>query len=320
MSVTVFVAIVGGVFALLLLGIGIYVTTRSERSLVEDRLEHFLEDELEFAQEGESSALVTDWLTVQVERTSWGDRISKNLAQADVKLKVGEYVALHIIAAAGVGALAWFIGGMDFISGIIGMVIGFFIPRTFLKRSQAKRLKTFSSQLPDMLNLVVNGLRAGFSTMQALEAVSREMPSPINVEFRRVVQEMQLGVSMENSLANLLRRIPSDDLDLVITAINVQREVGGNLAEILETISHTIRERIKIKGDIQVLVSQVIYSGRFLSILPLILSCILYLVNKPYISMFGAEPKICGICMVSLAAGMVIAGYIAMNKIADIEV
>ena len=106
-----------------------------------------------------------------------------------------------------------------------------------MKNLQAKRLLKFDDQLPDMLNLMVNGLRAGYSTMQAMEAVSKELPPPICDEFRRVVQEMQLGVSMEKALDNLLRRIPSDDLDLVITAINVQREVGGNLAEILDTIS-----------------------------------------------------------------------------------
>src|SRR5690606_32712742 len=111
-------------------------------------------------------------------------------------------------------------------------------------------LQHFNDQLADMLNLMVNGLRAGYSTMQAMEAVSREMPAPISDEFRRVVQEMQLGISMEVALDNLLRRIPSDDLDLVITAINVQREVGGNLAEIMDTISYTIRERVRVKGEI----------------------------------------------------------------------
>ncbi len=134
-----------------------------------------------------------------------------------------------------------------------------------LKRQQAKRLQRFEGQLADMLNLMVNGLRAGYSTMQAMESVSKELPSPISDEFRRVVQEMQIGLSMMESLGNLLRRIPSPDLDLVITALNVQRDVGGNLAEILDTISYTIRERVRIKGEIRVLISQVLYSGRFLS-------------------------------------------------------
>ena len=157
--------------------------------------------------------------------------------------------------------------------------------------------------------------------MQALEAISREMPSPISDEFRRVVQEMQLGIPMDVALDNLLRRIPSEDLDLIITAINVQREVGGNLAEILDTISYTIRERIKIKGEIKVLVSQVIYSGRFLAMLPLILMALLWFMNRDYLmTFFKPGNLLCGGSMLGIAAVMVFSGYLAMNKLADIEV
>jgi tight adherence protein B len=142
-----------------------------------------------------------------------------------------------------------------------GFVLGAFLPRIYINIQKGKRLVRFNNQLADMLNLMVNGLRAGYSTMQAMEAVSKELPAPISEEFRRVVQEMQLGVTMEQALDNLLRRIPSLDLDLVITAMNVQREVGGNLAEILATISHTIRERVRVKGEIRVLTAQQVYSG-----------------------------------------------------------
>ncbi len=128
-----------------------------------------------------------------------------------------------------------------------------------------------------------------------MEAVSREMPNPIADEFRRVVQEISLGVPTEKALDNLLRRIPSDDLDLVITAMNVQREVGGNLAEILDTISHTIRERVRIKGEIRVLTAQVMYSGRFLAMMPLFVIGILYILNREYMmEFFKPESVPCG--------------------------
>ncbi len=173
----------------------------------------------------------------------------------------------------------------------------------------------------DMLNLMVNGLRAGYSTMQAMEAVSKELPPPISDEFHRVVQEMQLGIPMEKALDNLLKRIPSDDLDLVITAINVQREVGGNLAEILDTISFTIRERVRIKGEIRVLTTQVMYSGKFLSLLPLILIGVLYLLNRDYImTFFKPESVPCGYIALGVAAILIISGYFTMTKLADIEV
>ena len=117
-------------------------------------------------------------------------------------------------------------------------------------------LRAFSDQLGDSLNLMVNGLRSGYSVLQAMEAVSREMPPPISAEFARVVQEVQIGLPLDQALGNMLRRIKSDDLDLVITAINVQREVGGNLAEILDVISFTIRERVRIKGEVRTLTAQ----------------------------------------------------------------
>ena len=171
------------------------------------------------------------------------------------------------------------------------------------------------------MNLMVNGLRAGYSIMQAMEAVSKEMPPPICDEFRRVVQEMQLGITMEIALANLLRRIPSDDLDLVVTAVNVQREVGGNLAEILDTISYTIRERVRIKGEIRVLTSQVMYSGRFLALMPLIITGVLWLVNRPYMmQFFNPETRLVGIIALVIGAIMVISGYFVMTKIATIDV
>ena len=172
-----------------------------------------------------------------------------------------------------------------------------------------------------MLNLVVNGLRAGYSTMQAMEAVSKEMPSPICDEFRRVVQEMQLGITMERALDNLIRRIPSEDLDFVITAINVQREVGGNLAEILDVISYTIRERIRIKGEIRVLTSQVMYSGKIMALLPFGLVILLWFINKDYMmTFFLPENLLIGSCALGAALVLIVIGYFAMTRLAKIEV
>jgi tight adherence protein B len=168
---------------------------------------------------------------------------------------------------------------------------------------------------------MVNGLRAGYSTMQAMEAVSREMPAPISDEFRRVVQEMQLGLSMEIALENLLRRIPSEDLDLVITAINVQREVGGNLAEIMDSISYTIRERVRIKGEIRVLTSQVMYSGRFLAMMPILIALALWVLNRPYMmEFFNPETRVVGLILLAVSAFMISTGYFVMTRIAKIEV
>jgi tight adherence protein B len=316
------ILIVGGGLALGLVVAGFVVSSSAETSLVEERLGRYLRDDGDIkAQKGEKSSPLGDRLNVVLEKSNWGEGLARELARADIKLKPSEYVALMVIAAIGVAAVSWYIGGQSIILGILGAVVGLFLPRFYVGRQQGQRLQHFNDQLADMLNLMVNGLRAGYSTMQAMEAVSREMPVPICDEFRRVVQEMQLGIPMEVALDNLLRRIPSEDLDLVVTAVNVQREVGGNLAEILDTISYTIRERVRIKGEIRVMTSQVIYSGRFLAMMPIFIALILYVLNRPYMMLFFAEgTRLIGLIALGVAVVMVGAGYFVMTRIANVEV
>lgn len=310
----------GGVIVLILLIIGVVVSIASERSLVEERLGRYLDEEHPGDAGRESSrTLATDWLNRRVASSSMGDRIARELARADLKFKVAEYFALVFISMVAVAFIAYLIQP-QIASAVIGAVIGFFIPRFYVKRQQRIRLIKFNYQLSDMLNLMVNGLRAGYSTMQALEAVSRELPAPISDEFRRVVQEMQIGISMEQALENLLRRIPSDDLDFVVTAINVQREVGGNLSEILDTISFTIRERVRIKGEIRVMTANVRTSGAVLSLIPVFLSLALWFVSPEYIGSFFARGPLCGWLAVGVIVSMIASGYFVMMKIADIEV
>jgi tight adherence protein B len=311
---------IGGGLIILLLIVGLIVSATSKRADLEERLGKYLEEEKPEVKKAEKSAL-TDWVNKRVEKSTWGERISKELARADLKFKPGEYMALYVIVTIVMAALAYLIGGRNLVSAIIGGVVGLFLPNLYVKQQQRRRLIRFNDQLPDMLNLMVNGLRAGYSTLQAMEAVSKEMPPPLCDEFRRVVQEIQLGIPMERALENLLRRIPSEDLDFVITAINVQREVGGNLAEILDVISYTIRERIRIKGEIRVLTSQVMYSGRLLSLLPIGLICILWFINPDYIrEFFKPENIVCGGIALGLAAILIVLGYFTMTRIANIEV
>jgi tight adherence protein B len=312
---------VGGGLAVLLLIVGVIDSVNSERTLVEQRLGRFLGDDKAATDKEADRSMVTDWVNRRVEKSSFGDRIARELARADLKLKVAEYFALYVITVF-LGALIFgFLGGWHPVSFLVGAVIGAFAPRFYVKRQQRQRLNRFNDQLGDMLNLMVNGLRAGYSTMQAMEAISKELPAPISDEFRRVVQEMQLGVPMETALDNLLRRIPSEDLDFVITAINVQREVGGNLSEILDSISYTIRERVRIKGEIRVMTAQVRASGTLLSIIPMALALILWFMNPDYLlSFFDGPSPLCGWAAIGLIIIMIAAGYFVMMKIADIEV
>ena len=314
------IIVIGGIVLIVLLIVGVVVSSSSERTLVEQRLGQYLDEGKADADRQAQNTALTDWVSKRVERTTFGERISRDLARADLKFKAGEYIALIVIAIILVGGIAYFLGGRNPISFLIGAVIGYFIPGFYVRQQQARRLNKFNEQLGDMINLMVNGLRAGYSTMQAMEAVSKELPSPICDEFHRVIQEMQVGIPMEAALDNLLRRIPSEDLDFLVTAINVQREVGGNLAEIMDTISFTIRERVKIKGEIRVMTSQVRASGAVLSLVPVFLSLIIWFIDPSYIMSFMDDGPICGAAIVASVLILIGLGYFIMMRIADIEV
>jgi tight adherence protein B len=323
-GLTIFL-IIGGVLVLGLFAVGIIVSTNSERSLVERRLGQYLDGEKSDEQNKADRSGLTDWVNKRVQKSSRADRIAHQLARADLKFQVGEYFALIFISVVSVAILAWFLAGGGFsvrglITALAGGLVGFFLPPFYVRSQQGKRLGRFNDQLSDMLNLTVNGLRAGYSTMQAMESVSKELPSPISDEFRRVVQEMQLGIPMETALDNLYRRIPSDDLDFVITAINVQREVGGNLSEILDVISFTIRERVRIKGEIRVMTSQVRTSGTAMALIPIFLTIFLWFLNPEYMGSFFDKGPLCGFGALGLAGALIVIGYVIMMKIADIEV
>src|SRR5512142_233852 len=313
--------IVGGIVLIIILIVLMIVTSSREQTLVEDRLNQYLGDQPEAAGERDSQrTMITDWVSRRVEKTTIGGRIAQNLARADMKFKVGEYFALIFLSVGLIGGIAWLIGGRNPISFVIGAIIGYILPGIYVKQQQARRLNRFNDQLSDMLNLMVNGLRAGYSTLQAMEAVSKELPSPICDEFRRVVQEMQIGIPMDTALQNLLRRIPSDDLDFVVTAINVQREVGGNLSEILDTISFTIRERVKIKGEVRVITSQVRASGTILAMIPIFLTLVLWFLNPKYLMSFMDGGPYCAAGAAVLVIFLIGLGYFIMMRIASIEV
>ncbi|MBL8050416.1 MAG: type II secretion system F family protein [Anaerolineales bacterium] len=316
------IIIIGGIILMVLLIIGVVISSNSERALVEERLSQYIDDgsNKDDVDREAQKYVLTNWVSKRVEKTNFGDGIAKQLARADLKIKVAEYLVI-ILASIFIFALfAWFLGNRHPVSALIGGVIGAIAPRFYVSRQQTQRLRKFNDQLPDMLNLMVNGLRAGYSTMQAMEAVSKELPSPINDEFKRVVQEMQIGISMEVALENLLRRIPSDDLDFVVTAINVQREVGGNLSEILDSISFTIRERIRIKGEVRVLTAQVRTSGTVLSLIPFGLTLILWFLNPEYLLSVTAGGPACTAGIICVVIGLVGSSYFIMMRIADIEV
>jgi tight adherence protein B len=305
-------------------------SVRSEKDLLEERLvsidatgQQFTldltEDELEPTRDRNNSA-IREKLDNVISDRPFAQRWKQQLARADLKLKVSEFAALHVVfAVAGfaVGYVVLFSGSI--VLSIVAGFVGFFLPRLYVGRRIQSRLVKFENQLPDTLSLWVNALRSGYSVPQAMEAISRDAPEPTSTEFRRVVQENQLGIDMNDALAHLLNRVESEDLDLVITAVNIQREVGGNLAEILEVIGHTIRERIKIKGEIRVLTSQGRITGYLISGLPIVLALFLYVINPSYMGgMF--ENRTCGWPMLGIGLALIGIGMALVQKIVDIDI
>jgi tight adherence protein B len=221
-----------------------------------------------------------------------------------------------VISVIVIGALAYLIF-RNFLF-LTGLLIGFFLPRIVVRSMQSRRLSKFDDQLGDAINLMVNSLKAGYSVPIAMETVANDMPPPISEEFRRVVIETGLGISLENALGNMLRRVHSPDLDLLITAINVQNEVGGTLADILETIGFTIRERVRIQGEIKTLTAQGEITGYVLGGLPFVLTVVLYLLNREYMSRMFTTP--CGWVMSGVAITIVVIGFIVMRRVVRIEI
>lgn len=332
--------IVGFMF-LLTVGViiaGVMVSRRGDSAALE-RLDQFVGDTTSVVDEEDTAAqarpqapsALTESLDRAIEERGLGGNLATDLARADLKWTVAEFWAMNVISVIAVAAIFWVIYG-GYILPLIGAIIGFFLPKFYLKYRQRKRLNEFNGQLGDGIQLMANGLRAGYSLLQAMDAVAREMPPPISIEFNRVVREIGLGIDTERAYNNLLRRVPSDDLDIMITAINVQAEVGGNLAEILEIIGFVIRERVRIKGEIRVLTAQAQISGYVISALPIILGFILYAMNPTYIGrmIFTCESRglgpedlcsqPCGWIMVAIGLLGITIGFFIMKKITDIEV
>lgn len=247
-----------------------------------------------------------------------GSALATDLARADLRLTPGEYLMLNFASVVLVALVAFLLFRGNLLLGVAGAIVGFYLPRFYVRFLQRRRINAFNAQLGDTIILLSNSLRSGYSLLQSMETAAKELAAPMSVEFARVTREVGLGLTVQEAFANMIRRMPSDDLDLMITAINVQHEVGGNLAEILDTIAHTIRERVRIQGEIRALTAMQRLSGTILTLLPVILGLVLYFMNPAYMQRLWQD--ICGLLMVGTGAVMVVIGYFVIRRIAAIEV
>ncbi|MBC7233036.1 MAG: type II secretion system F family protein [Chloroflexi bacterium] len=242
--------------------------------------------------------------------------VTHELARANLPLTVSEYFLISI-GSGGICFLLLLALSRQMLLALPGFAIGLMLPRLYVRRQQTKRLHAFQEQLPDILTLLVGSLRSGYGLTIAMDNVAKQMPPPAADEFSRVVREIGLGVSITQALSNLVQRVPSDDLDLVVTAIAIQHETGGNLALILETITATIRERVRLKGQLRVLTAQQSLQRYILTAMPFVLGVVIYLMNPRYMSaLFTPGPTLA--LPIAAVVGIVI-GYIVMGKLSQVQ-
>lgn len=243
--------------------------------------------------------------------------LQKLIVQADVNIKASTLF--------GIGALLGILGfaasllatGRIYIAPITGIVF-FFVPFIWLLAKRATRLNKFAAQLPDAMELIARALRAGHSLAAGMHVVGEEMPQPISTEFNRCYEEQNLGIPLDDSLRNLCERIPNLDLRFFVTSVLIQRQTGGDLAEILDKISHIIRERFKILGQVQALTGEGRISGIVLMALPIALFFVVYHLNPDYIMLLFTDPL--GRKMIAAATVLQVMGAIAIKKIVNIKV
>jgi tight adherence protein B len=251
-----------------------------------------------------------------VEQRKLGRSIATRLERADLRWTPGEYV----IMCAAVLCIAMLIGLV--VKGtpglLVGAVVGKFAPGLYLRRRIARRRAKFMEQLADMAQMMGNSMRAGFSIVQSMEMVASEGPSPAREEFERVVSEVKLGLPLDKALGHMEKRIDSEDLELMVVAINVQRQVGGNLAEILMVIAKTVRERVRFQRDLKALTAQARYSSYIITGLPVAVGVVINIIDHEYESFLYTATL--GHFMIGAALCMMGLGFFFLNRIANIEV
>lgn len=250
-------------------------------------------------------------------RLQQGKRIELMMQQADWPIRGTEFEAILLLWGGLVGLVTFLVtlkGAMFFVGVLVGILMGFALLGLRIRR----RRKKFTNQLGDMLTMVANALRAGFSFMQAFELISREMDAPMGREVQLVVNEVNLGNTLESALDNMQRRVASPDFELVVTAVLIQRQVGGDLASILDTISETIAERVRMRREVMAMTAQGRASGWVLAAIPIGLFIILYMINPNYLSPL-LDTDVGRMCIVG-ALVLEVIGFLVIQRIVDIKI
>ncbi|MBK5244588.1 MAG: type II secretion system F family protein [Eubacteriaceae bacterium] len=243
-------------------------------------------------------------------------RLISNLSMSGISIRPSEFLIIWLIAALVPATLLLFIS-QNVVAALGAMIIGFFLPPFYVHTKHVKRVELFEAQLVDALGIICSSLKAGLTFQQALMSIATEMPNPIAVEFSRVARELKLGIPLEKSLTNLSEKIKSKNFMMIVSAILIQRQTGGNLSEILNNIAGTIKERFKIKSEIKVLTTTGRTSGLIVGLMPIFVLLVFMLLNPDYVLIFFKSNL--GITMLVVGVAMEIIGYLFIRKIVNIK-
>lgn len=246
--------------------------------------------------------------------------LSKNeqpLTQSGVKLSLGELFIGRVMLAILCISIGYFLE-LHVIFTIMVGIIGFHLPIIYVKKKRKKRLQMASNQLGEALGTMANSLRAGFSFMQTLNMVAKEVEEPLGPEFLKALQEINYGITVEEAFYNLLERLPDKELEIVLNTLIIQRTTGGNLAVLLETMQETIFDRSRVKDEVKTLTAQGKMSAMIITILPLALALYLKFVNPEYFQLLFTHPL--GWAMVIMGSISIMLGWFFISKIVQIEV
>lgn len=319
------VAVTSSFLSIILLFTGLSSLKKAKRKQVNSRLEKYTKKSRDHSPAEEISTKQDDEPVLRkifktcgglLAPRGWIKQAELELAQADIPLRPEEYVGLQMLMVITLALFLFYTSSNVMLTGA-GAIIAAIIPPTMVKRAKRKRINQFNNQLSEGLTVMANSLRAGFSFMQAVDTLSKEMPPPLSTEFARLLKEMNLGTTTESALDNLMRRVDSKDLDLVVTSVKIQRQVGGNLAEIIDNIAKTIQQRIKLQGNLKTLTAQGRISGLIIGLLPIFIILFVSLLNPSYLTTLVTNPA--GLFMLAYALVSEIIGFLIIKKIVTID-
>ena len=313
-SLFVFLALLLGAIGIRQLGLG---RTRADRRIQSLRSQMAPAQEAVILRQISAIPALRSFLT----NNAWAERTSLDLQRANLRIRVGEYLLARALTAVLLPFLGLLVVGFrtpGFLLSIPLAILGFMLPAFYVQLVKRRRLRAIEGQLVEMLSLVANAVRSGFGFLQGIQAAARQLSPPIVDELEHLIQDTNLGVSIEQALLDMGQRVGSYDLDMAITAIVIQRNTGGNLSEILDNVAETIRERERIQGEINTLTAEKRLSGNILAVYPAVLAGVMFLMRPSLMTVLLTEPA--GWVLIAVAVTLQVIGVILIRRIVVIDI